>query len=110
MIYDLPIDRDPIDQSDIIDGCPIISVAAFDLDGVQPPELDVARSRVIVLTQTCDLINEKANWASVATVLDAQTLIDQGMLKRDNVRGPVDRGESSAGISFQGTRSWDCRR
>ena len=92
MIYDLPGNRDRIDQADIIDGCPIVSVFSFDLDGVQPPELDVARSRVIVLSQTCDLIQEKSNWASVATVLDAQTLVDQGMLKRDNIRGPIRSG------------------
>ena len=66
---------------------------AFDLDGVRPPEIDVAMSRVMVLTQTCDLVNKKVTWASVASVLDAQALVDQGILKRDNIRGPIRAGQ-----------------
>lgn len=92
MIYGAPGNRDPIDQADIIDGYPISSVVTFDLNGVRPPEIDVANSRVIVLTQTCDLAHEKANWVSVATVLDAQALVDQGMLKRDNIRSAIRAG------------------
>ena len=93
MIYHVPGIRDPIDQADIIDGCPIPSVVAFDIDGVRPPEIDVAMSRVIVLTQTCDLVNKKATWTSVASVLDAQASVDQGALKRDNIRGPLRAGQ-----------------
>jgi hypothetical protein len=47
---------------------------------------------VVVLTQTCDLVNQKATRVSVATVLDAQALVDQGVLKRDNIRGPIRAG------------------
>jgi hypothetical protein len=92
MIYGTPGIRDPIDQADIIEGCPLLSLRSYDLDGVQPPRINVAISRVLVLTQTCDLVNKKVTWASVASVLDAQAMVDQGILKRDNIRGPLRAG------------------
>jgi hypothetical protein len=32
MIYDLPLPGEPIDQGDIIDRCPILRIAHFNLD------------------------------------------------------------------------------
>ena len=42
----------------MIDGCPIFGIAEF--DPANPEAADVAQSvsRVIVLTQTCDLANQ----------------------------------------------------
>jgi hypothetical protein len=92
MIYCAPGSQDPIDQPDIIEGCPLLSVEAFDLNGVHPPQINIAISRVFVLTQTCDLVNQKVTWVSVAAVLDAQDLVEQGLLKRDNIRGSIRAG------------------
>jgi hypothetical protein len=69
-----------------------VSLKAYDLNGVQPPQINIAISRVFVLTQKCDLVNQKVAWVSVASVLDAQALVEEGLLKRDNVRGPIRAG------------------
>jgi hypothetical protein len=93
MIYETPGNRNPIDQGDFIEGYPILSLQAYDLDRVRPPEIHVAMSRVFVLTQTCDLVNQKVTSVSVAAVLDAQALVERGLLKRDNIRGLIRAGQ-----------------
>jgi hypothetical protein len=45
-----------------------------------------------VLTQTCDLANDKATTGAVAEVFDAQALVDQQLLKPADVRGPLRAG------------------
>ena len=49
-----------IDQGDIIDGCPLTLVSRFELDDLARSEIKFAPARVSVLTQTCDLVNQKA--------------------------------------------------
>lgn len=92
MIYNLPAPDAPIDQGDIIDDCPILLVARFEAGALVLPEIDYALARVMVLTQTCDLANQKATHATVAVVYVAQTLVDQGLLKRADIRGPIRAG------------------
>jgi hypothetical protein len=65
--------------------------------GFQPGQLKTARTdvdlhRVIVLTQTCDLANKKADDVNVASVFDARQLVDRGILKATDVRGPIRAG------------------
>src|SRR4051794_35592162 len=91
-IYHAPANDDPIDQGDILDGCLVLSVREFDLDGHPPCLVDIAASRVLVLTQTCDLANAKANTITVTSVFDAQLLVDQGLLKPADIRGPIRGG------------------
>ena len=60
MIYDLPTCEDPVDQGDIIDGCPVLRISRFNvadllLEVAGSLEIEGAFSRVVVLTQTCDL-------------------------------------------------------
>jgi len=62
MIYDLPARDDPVDQGDIIDGCPVLRISQFSvrdllLEVADSLEIEGAFSRVVVLTQTCDLAN-----------------------------------------------------
>ena len=73
MIYRLPPVEDAIDQGDIIDGCPIPYIDTYDLD--HPSQMVVAGSpmRVIVLTQTCDLANEKIQLAALCPIADLAT-------------------------------------
>ncbi len=89
MIYGAPAIDEPLDQGDLIDQCLILSVKEFDLDGNDPPEINVARNRVLVLTQACDLANQKVTNLTVAVVHEAQFIVDQGLLKPADVRGPV---------------------
>ena len=92
MIYGSPMPEDRLDQGDLVDDCPILSVGDYDLDARRPPRIDVQEGRVLVLTQTCDLANSKALFAAVATVLDARTLVESGILKASDVRGPIRAG------------------
>jgi hypothetical protein len=92
MIYRLPSPDDGIDQGDIIDGCPVLAILQFDAENLVPLETKHAPARVIVLTQTCDLVNQKATRACVATVLEAYSLVEQGLIKASDVRGPLRAG------------------
>jgi hypothetical protein len=92
MIYIGPGNNDPVDQGDLVDDCPVLSLKKYDLDLLNPPEIGVASCRVLVLTQTCDLANGKASTASVAVAFDSQDLVDQGLLKPADIRGPIRSG------------------
>jgi hypothetical protein len=92
MMYRLPDPGEPLDQGDIIDGCPTPWVEGFDLNDLESLEMIAAPSRVLILTQTCDLAQEKVRLIVVALVFDAQELVDQGLLKARDVRGPVRAG------------------
>ncbi|MHB1423004.1 MAG: hypothetical protein ACYC3I_07380 [Gemmataceae bacterium] len=92
MIYRLPPPDAPLDQGDIIDGCLLLDLATFDLNGADPPTMDYAMQRIVILTQTCDLTNAKVRTIVAAVVLDAQSLIDEQRLKPADIRGPVRAG------------------
>lgn len=92
MIYQNPPLDFPVDQGDIVDECPILEVARFDPDKIEPLELGYGPSRVVVLTQTCDLVNAKTTRVTVARVLVAQDLVDQRLLKESEIRGPIRSG------------------
>lgn len=91
MIYQAADDDTAIDQSDIIEGCPILTIKQFSLDTLDAPQINVTISRVLVLTQTCDLANRKTSMVTVAVVHDAQFLVDHGLLKPADIRAPIVR-------------------
>lgn len=92
MIYGRRIGVDPIDQGDIIEGCPVTQVTSYDLDDLARSAIVSAPARIFVLTQTCDLANQKVSIATVAIVVDAQDLVTRGLLKAADVRGPIRAG------------------
>ncbi len=92
MIYGFPGKNDPIDQADIVETCPVLTLTEFDLERVEPPQIKVSSCRVIVLTQTCDLANGKVSTVTVAVVHDAHALVEQGFLKLADIRGPIRSG------------------
>jgi hypothetical protein len=92
VIYLAPGPDDPLDQADIVEGCPILTLPEFDLDEIDPPRIKVSLSRVLVLTQACDLVNRKASAVTVAVVHDAPSLVEQGLLKPADIRGPIRAG------------------
>jgi hypothetical protein len=83
--------RDPLTQGDLIDDCPLVglNLTALPIDLTNPPT-KWWTTRVIVLTQACDLAQGKIQSVLVARVHDAQTLVDTGVLKgtviRDHMR------------------------
>ena len=92
MTYRLPSHEETIDQGDIIEGCPILSLVRFDPDRPNEIETKHALQRIIVLTQTCDLANQKATRIIAALVFDAQKVVHDQLLKASDVRGPLRSG------------------
>jgi molybdenum cofactor biosynthesis enzyme MoaA len=66
MIYRQPAPEEAVDQGDIFDGCPLLQVTGFDPVNVDPLEIGYSSNRVVVLTQTCDLANDKTTVVVVA--------------------------------------------
>jgi hypothetical protein len=97
MIYDSLAGEASIDQGDIIEGCPLLHVAAFDTaqlitGGLESLEIAGNLCRVVVVTQTCALANQKLTRAVVARTHDAAQLVEQGILKAVAIRGPIRAG------------------
>ena len=92
MIYQAPTPDDSIDQADLVEGCPILELMEYDVEGSNASQVDVVSHRVLVLTQTCDLVNRKLTAVTVAVAHDAHSLVDQGLLKPADIRGPVRGG------------------
>ncbi|HEV3083910.1 MAG TPA: hypothetical protein VGY66_29275 [Gemmataceae bacterium] len=92
MIYQQPPAEEAVDQGDIIDGCALLQVTSFDPDNVDPLEIGYSANRVVVLTQTCDLANNKTTVVVVGRILAAQSLVDQRVLKAAEVRGAIRAG------------------
>ncbi|MGD0042692.1 MAG: hypothetical protein ABSE84_20190 [Isosphaeraceae bacterium] len=89
MIYLGPSPDSPIDQGDIVDQCPLTFLTEYDLDFPGQGEIECVPTRVLVLTQTCDLAHRKISAVTAAIVHEAQFIVDQGLLKPADVRGPV---------------------
>ncbi|MBI2805899.1 MAG: hypothetical protein HYX68_13040 [Planctomycetes bacterium] len=72
MIYSNPKIDEPLDQGDLLDDCPMVTVAEHAPDRLEQAQLDFRRG--IILTQTCDISNDKVDRFIVAEVFDVQTL------------------------------------
>lgn len=92
MIYDVPAPALPLDQGDIIDGCPILQIVKFDQENPDSPQVACSTHRIVVLTQTCDLANQKTQRITVAIVHEAQFLVEQNVVKAADIRGPIRAG------------------
>lgn len=92
MIYESPHTDAPVDQGDIIDDCPISYIDHFEPSRPDDVEWKFATSRIIVLTQTCDLANQKTRHVTVAIAMDAVKLVQQGLLKASDIRGSIRSG------------------
>lgn len=89
MIYLGPSPDNPIDQGDIVDQCPLTFLTEYDMDLPGQGEIECVPTRVLVPTQTCDLAHRKISAVTAAIVHEAQFIVDQGLLKPADVRGPV---------------------
>lgn len=92
MIFRQPPPDAAVDQGDLIDGCPVFGIADFDPNDPESATPAESVARIIVLTQTCDLANQKVSHVIVAVVLDAELLVTSGKLKASDVRGPIRAG------------------
>jgi hypothetical protein len=92
MIYRRPAPAEPIDQGDIIDACPLVTLETADLSNVEILPVRHSLERVLVLTQTCDLAQQRATRVVVAVAHEAQSLVDQYLLKPADIKGPIRGG------------------
>ena len=91
-MYEQPLETD-LSQGDILDDCPILvwKPAPPPLDLDVPPEIRIIR--VVVLTQACDLAQDKTTRVVVAPVHDAAELVARNILKAVAIRDQVRRGQ-----------------
>jgi hypothetical protein len=94
MIYRVPQPDEMLDQGDLLDDCPVALVAGQFVGQSEKSKVDLDAHRVIVLTQTCDLANEKARLIVVASIFDAQYVIDAGIAKAGDIKGPIHAGRT----------------
>ena len=92
MIYEFPPPNAPLDQGDIVEGCPILQILTFDPQSPESPQVACSTHRIVVLTQTCDLANQKTQRITVAIVHDAQFLVERDIVRTADVRGPIRAG------------------
>lgn len=92
MIYARPAPAEPIDQGDVIDACPLVAIDTAEILDVEVLPVRHFLERVIVLTQTCDLAQQRASRAVVAIAHEAERLVDQGLLRPADIKGPVRAG------------------
>lgn len=88
-MYSDPDPADPVCQGDIIDDCPILFLEGSSADAGSPWRAVRLRVRAVVLTQTCDLAQQKATRVLIALVYVAQKLVDRGVLKVSTIRDQI---------------------
>jgi hypothetical protein len=90
-MYEQPLETD-LSQGDILDDCPILVWKPEPpLDFDVPPEIRIIR--VVVLTQACDLAQDKTTRVVVAPIHDAAELVARNILKAVAIRDQVRRGQ-----------------
>ncbi len=88
-MYERHPPSESISQGDIIDDCPV-----FGHDPSEDPDAEPLRwsIRGVVLTQACDLVQEKATRVVIAQVHSARDLVERGLLKVPLIRDQIRRG------------------
>src|SRR5262249_50656053 len=81
-----------LEQGDVVNGCPL-PVLTDPTTPLVGGEVAIPTARVVVLTQTCDLVQGKAARAVVAVCHAAQLLIDRQILKPPAVRDQIRLGK-----------------
>jgi hypothetical protein len=83
----------PLSQGDILDACPLVFWADQTREVAEADQPLSVRARVMIVTQACDLANEKTVRAVVAVVHDAADLVQTGRVKEKFIRDNVRRGQ-----------------
>ena len=89
MMYQRPRSEEPLSQGDILDDCPLLLWEIRPSETGAEPEAVTIRTRVVVLTQACDLAQEKATRVLVAVVHDAGQLVERGIVTAQIVRDHI---------------------
>jgi hypothetical protein len=89
MIYSALLPSEPLSQGDIVDACPLV---AFQVSADSSVAVAKWQERVLVVTQACDVANDKSTKVVVAVIHPARQLVDRGILKAAQVRDQIRRG------------------
>lgn len=99
MIHVRPSPNEAVDQGDLIDNLAVSGVRAATVAALEQADVEAYARRVVVLTQTCDFAQAKTTVVNVAEVFEAEALVQRGILKAADVRGPL-RGARVWGFYF----------
>jgi hypothetical protein len=80
-----------LSQGDIFDDCPLVFWEDQTRQVEESDEPVSKRARVIILTQACDLANDKTTRVVVAAIHAAERLVKAGLLKGNVIRDQVRR-------------------
>jgi hypothetical protein len=83
----------PLSQGDILDDCPLVFWEDQTRQVDEDDEPVSQRARVIILTQACDLANEKTARVVVARTQAAADLVRTGRVKEKVIRDHVRKGQ-----------------
>jgi hypothetical protein len=82
-----------LSQGDLIDDCPLITIRTWPPDRGPDIPSETWTIRVVVLTQACDLAQQKTTRVVVAPVHEAAELVARNILKAGAIRDQVRRGQ-----------------
>lgn len=88
MIYQLPGASEALMQGDILDDCPLLVWDELPDNSSQGKAITI-RTRVVVLTQACDLAGGKAESVLVAAVHAASQMVEYGTFTAKYVRDQI---------------------
>ena len=106
MIYERPRLEEPLSQGDILDDCPLLLWEVTPSDAGAEPEPATIQIRVVVLTQACDLAQEKATRVLVGVVHRARQLVERGVVTEKIVRDQIRTHRVMAGASCRADQRW----
>ena len=92
-MYETVSPEEILSQGDVIDDCPLITIRIWPPDPGPAVLSETWTIRVVVLTQACDLAQDKTTRVVVAPVHEATALVAQNILKAGAIRDQVRRGQ-----------------
>src|SRR5438105_1776188 len=92
-MYETAAPAEILSQGDVIDDCPLITIQIWPPDSGPNIASETWTIRVVVLTQACDLAQDKTTRVVVAPVHEAAELVARNILKAGTVRDQVRRGQ-----------------
>jgi hypothetical protein len=92
-MYETATPEDVLSQGDLIDDCPLITIRSWPPDAGANVLSESWTIRVVVLTQACDLAQDKTTRVVVAPIHAAAQLVARNILKAGAIRDQVRRGQ-----------------
>ncbi|HKI16717.1 MAG TPA: hypothetical protein VKA15_02510 [Isosphaeraceae bacterium] len=92
-MYEIAASEEFLSQGDVIDDCLLITIRIWPPDPGTDVRSETWTIRVVVLTQACDLAQDKTTRVVVAPVHEAAELVARDTLRAGVIRDQVRRGQ-----------------